>query len=50
MIKRGVGRNVGQQGVIICLSAIHPTWEREREREEEEREKEREIKGMCDVF
>ena len=46
-LKRGEGRNVGQQGVIICLSAIYLTWERERERK---REREREITGMYDVF
>lgn len=41
MIKGGGGRNVGQQGVIICLTAMEPTWGRERERE---------IKEMYDVF
>lgn len=35
MIKGGERRNVGQQGAIICLSAIEPTWERERDEERE---------------
>lgn len=33
MIKRGEGRNMGQQGVIIFLSATHSTGESERGRE-----------------
>ena len=39
MIKQGESKNMGQQGVIICLSANYPTWEGRRE-----------IKGKYDVF
>lgn len=41
MIKWGESRNMGQQGVILCLSVIYLTWEGERQRA---------IKGMYDVF